>query len=104
MPLAYDDEDGSWWRLSEGWPETPDTEGKWLLCTKVGVVPYGSFVRGNGVIRVETGELKRKLEQAYQGMFVECGSLVIQDPAIRRRLITQRIIRNNRHRAAGSRD
>jgi len=81
MPLQYDDEPGSWGRASEGWPETPYTIGKWLLCTKAEVVPYGSYVLMNfkdgGTIRVETEALKRKLETAYKGMFVDCRGLLL---------------------------
>jgi hypothetical protein len=79
MPLAYDDIPGSWGQMSEGWPETPYTPAKWLLCTKADIVPYGSYVvvgakqrpfrfadpeaRGGydyseAVIRVETEALK----------------------------------------------
>lgn len=99
MPLTYDDEPGSWGRRSEGWPETPYTMGKWLLCTKAAVVPYGSYVviqpnygadrqqyesqtersrkdAIGAVIRCETEALRDKLDAAYKGLFVECGHLL----------------------------
>lgn len=83
MPLVYDDIPGSWGTQSEGWPETPFSMGKWLLCTQIGVVPYGSYVRvqlrGPDVIRVETDELKRKLEDAYERMFVNCRHLLLKE-------------------------
>lgn len=68
---AYD-EPGSWGRLSEGWPETPHTPGKFLLCTKAEVVPYGSYVviqpnypsDKDAVIRLESEALKNKLVTA----------------------------------------
>lgn len=64
--------------LSAGWPETPHTMGKWLLCTKAQVVPYGSYVAVGNVIRIETPELMRKLEEAYKGMFVDCRHLLLE--------------------------
>jgi len=84
MPLAQNDIEGSWGKLSIGWPETPYTIEKWLLCTKAEVVPYGSYVamqpnypsHDGAVIRVETQELLQKLERAYKGMFVECAHLL----------------------------
>lgn len=101
MPLQYDDEPGSWGRQSEGWPETPYTMGKWLLCTKTKIVPYGSYVvvgvervehpnahrwepsyhydYSKAFIRVETYELKKRLEDAYQGLFVECRRLLLKE-------------------------
>lgn len=85
MPLTYDDIPGSWGTMSEAWPSTPHTLGKLLLCTKAHVVPYGSYVvvggeqisggrydYSNAVIRVETEALLKKLEEAYEGMFVLC--------------------------------
>lgn len=87
--VAAYDEPGSWGRLSEGWPETPYTIGKMLLCSKAGVVPYGQYVvmggvyvsgvgydYSNGVIRCASVELRDKLEAAYNGMFVECAHLI----------------------------
>lgn len=79
MPLVYDDVPGSWGPQSKGWPETPYTMGKWLLCTQANVVPYGRYVHVGGVIRVETEELKRKLDAAYTGMFVECRALLLEE-------------------------
>jgi hypothetical protein len=76
--IAAYDEPGSWGRLSEGWPETPYNTAKWLLCTKAEVVPYGQYVVVGDVIRVASEELKRKLEEAYRGMFVECAEILLQ--------------------------
>jgi hypothetical protein len=84
MPLTYDDIPGSWGTQSEGWPETPYTIGKWLLCTKAHVVPYGSYVTiapnypdyKDAVIRIENENLKQKLEESYDGMFVKCRHLL----------------------------
>lgn len=100
--VAAYDEDGSWGRMSEGWPETPYTPGKMLLCTKAHVVPYGQYVvvgtvqrevsRGlgewnrysyydysNAKIRVASEELKNKLEVAYNEMFVVCRRYIEAD-------------------------
>lgn len=92
MPCVYDDEAGSWDHQSKGWPETPYTTGKWLLCTKAEIVPYGSYVAvgakslGAGTydyskanIRVETEALKQKLERAYHGLFIECAHLLLSE-------------------------
>lgn len=110
MPLTYDDEPGSWGRHSEGWPETTYTMGKWLLCTKAAIVPYGSFVvmqpnygkdRSPGdtrfdrerkdaigaVIRCETEALRDKLDQVYYEMFIKCGHLLREsEPEINTKL------------------
>jgi len=79
MPLTYDDIPGSWGPQSVGWPSTPYTMGKWLLCTKAKVVPYGSYVHVGDVIRVETDEYRRRLDLAYQGMFVDCRNLLLKE-------------------------
>lgn len=76
--VAAYDEDGSWGRMSEGWPETDYNTAKWLLCTKAEVVPYGSYVVVGGKIRVASEQLKLKLEKAFEGMFVECRSILLQ--------------------------
>lgn len=84
MTLKYDDVPGSWGTQSQGWPETPFSIGKWLLCTQARVVPHGSYVRidkgwrdaPESVIRVETPALLKKLEDAYHGMFVRCRHLL----------------------------
>lgn len=110
MPLTYDDEPGSWGRHSEGWPETPYTMGKWLLCTKAAIVPYGSFVvmqpnygkdrsdsdswtererkdHIGAIIRVETQAMLDNLEDVYKGMFIGCGHLLREfEPAINTKL------------------
>lgn len=82
MPLEYDDIPGSWGVQSEGWPSTPCTIGKWLLCTKAGVVPYGSYVRVDDDLRVETKELLERLNKAYDEIFIKCRHLLIDDPAL----------------------
>ena len=87
MPLTYDDEDGSWGRLSEGWPTVPYSVGRLLLCTKTEIVPYGSYVvmrpkypsNEGGFIRIETEELRDRLEWAYYGIFVECRDLLKEE-------------------------
>lgn len=100
MPLAYDDEPGSWGRMSEGWPETPYTPGKLLLCTKAGIVPYGSYVvvgsklnerrhqwdtttprydYSEAVIRVETEALKQRLEEIHHEMFEVCHRMMVDE-------------------------
>ena len=79
MPLQYDDVPGSWGTMSQGWPETPYSMGKWLLCTKAHVVPYGSYVKVGDVIRVETPKLLAALEEAYKGMFIDCRGLLLKD-------------------------
>ena len=80
-------EPGSWGRLSEGWPETPYTPGKWLLCTKADVVPYGSYVciqpnypsDAGAVIRVASEELKKRLDEAYREMFIICRTHIVEE-------------------------
>jgi hypothetical protein len=89
--IAAYDEPGSWGRLSEGWPSTPYTIGKMLLCTKAEVVPYGQYVvihadnkypsYDGAVIRVANEALKAKLEKAYEGMFVECKRYIAAEVA-----------------------
>lgn len=49
MPLVYDDEPGSWGRLSKGWPQyTTRVEAEyheaWRFCVKEKAIPYGSYV------------------------------------------------------------
>ncbi len=97
MPLKYDDRDGSWGHLSEGWPSTPYTEGKWLLCTQANVIPYGSYVAvgakqvpfgyqwdySEAVIRCENQALVDTLEKAYDGLFIKCAHILAKDPAIK---------------------
>lgn len=101
MPLQYDDEPGSWGRQSQGWPETPYTMGKWLLCTKAKIVPYGSYVAEgvervehphanswepsyhydytNAVIRVENDGLMKRLDDVYHEMFVVCRRTLLKE-------------------------
>lgn len=88
------DEPGSWGRASEGWPSTPYTAGKLLLCTKANIVPYGSYVvvgvervehpeahwwepsyhydYSKAVIRCETQEQVDRLERVHREIFVTC--------------------------------
>lgn len=59
MPLTYDEIDGSWGHLSEGWPYLRfDTEGQarraFIACSKGRAVPYGSYVLVDLDLRVET--------------------------------------------------
>jgi len=87
MPCVYDDVPGSWGEQSKGWPSTPYTMGKWLLCTKANVVPYGSYVviqphypKNDGAyIRVETSEMLAKLEAVYKGMFLDCRKMLLDE-------------------------
>jgi hypothetical protein len=90
VPLQYDDVPGSWGTQSEGWPSTPYSMGKWLLCTKAKIVPYGSFVvvgatgkypydYSKAVIRCETVALRDNLERVYEEMFVKCRNLLIRE-------------------------
>lgn len=37
-------QDLDWGQLSQGWPDTPYTKEKWLLCTKSNIIPYGEYV------------------------------------------------------------
>lgn len=71
MPLQYDDEPGSWGRMSEGWPQIQFSSTRlhdeaWRYCVKDNAVPYGSYVsmtyKGmNLIIRFETEEYKKKV-------------------------------------------
>lgn len=79
MPLEYDDEDGSWWRLSEGWPEiTNEAYAKYIFANMSKVIPYGSYVFSHGdyrnckdsphkgdVLRIENEELQKLLNNNY---------------------------------------
>lgn len=75
MPLKYDDEDGSWGRLSEGWPEIDDNlaNAKYRFCCMSNAIPYGSYVfiqkgyRGSekDVLRIENKELLKELERKF---------------------------------------
>lgn len=59
---AIYDEDGSWGRLSEGWPEiTEHAYEKYVFCNMTGVVPYGSYVfmgTGNPLHTGREGKLR----------------------------------------------
>lgn len=92
--IAAYDEPGSWGRLSEGWPETPYTPGKMLLCTKAGVVPYGQYVvvgaeyvagvgydYSKATIRCASTELRDRLDSVYRDMFQECRRYIEADLA-----------------------
>jgi hypothetical protein len=66
MPLTYDDIDGSWGIYSESWPKLmftteEATDRAYIACTKAKIVPYGSFVRMERELRVETEEQKTAL-------------------------------------------
>ena len=95
---AYD-EPGSWGRLSNGWPSTPYTPAKFLLCTKANIVPYGQYVvvgneytwphkrqqdgswydYSHAEIRCASVDLRDKLESVYNEMFVKCRVTIEQD-------------------------
>lgn len=101
MPLTYDDTPGSWGMQSEGWPSTPYTMGKWLLCTKADIVPYGSYVvvgvereefphahwwepsyrydYSKAVIRCETEKFRDRLEAVYNDLFVKCRKDLLEE-------------------------
>lgn len=45
--IADYDEDGSWGRMSEGWPEITGDEADhmWSCIIKTNCIPYGSYVK-----------------------------------------------------------
>ncbi|ULQ45931.1 hypothetical protein JN531_012560 [Flagellatimonas centrodinii] len=61
--------DESWATLSEGWPETAENaHWKYVFANKTGAIPYGTYVFMVGapdVLRVQTKELLRKLDEAF---------------------------------------
>lgn len=66
MTLTYDNIDGSWRYLSTNWPKlifnsTDECDRAFIACSKGNVVPYGSYVRVDNSIRLETEELKLAL-------------------------------------------
>ncbi len=68
MPLAYDDEPGSWGRQSEGWPETSDrVHDKQVFLAKLTTppVPLGSYVCMGDTLRVETPKLLVILDETF---------------------------------------
>ena len=95
--VAAYDEPGSWGRLSEGWPSTPYTPAKFLLCTKANMVPYGQYVvvgaeytypkkrqpdgtwydYSRAVIRCASRELCDRLDEAHSEIFVKCRALIL---------------------------
>ena len=99
MPLVPDDTPGSWEVQSADWPSTPYTMGKWLLCTKAAIVPYGCYVlsgveytyphqrqpdgtwydHSKAVIRCESWRMVARLEEVYNEMFVTCRHLLIAE-------------------------
>jgi hypothetical protein len=67
MPLQYDDEPGSWGRMSEGWPDiTTDARAKYVFLNKSKLFPYGSWVIVGDVLRVESEEMRKTLEENYR--------------------------------------
>ena len=64
MPLNQCEHgDVSWWTMSEGWPEERrHARAKYVLACR-GVIPYGTYVVYNDVLRVETPELLNKLNE-----------------------------------------
>lgn len=82
MPLVYDDEPGSWGRMSKGWPELrfqnlEELDEALRFCVRgpngKGAVPYGSYVNVSSystvthtsaepfILRLETEPLKMKV-------------------------------------------
>jgi hypothetical protein len=67
MPLNQTDHaDVSWWTASQGWTETTEhAYAKWVFANKSHVIPYGSYVVSGNILRVETPELLRKLNEEF---------------------------------------
>ncbi len=67
MSLIYDDEPGSWGRLSEGWSSIYDADGKVReLVIRDKLVPYGSYVTVGEYLRVEIREYVSKVLHAIR--------------------------------------
>ena len=76
MPLQYDNEPGSWGRLSQDWPKLvlPDddeAERAFIACSKGRLVPYGSYVLAGLELRCEREQYvyalaKYLVESPYQ--------------------------------------
>lgn len=69
MPLEYDDEPGSWGRMSEGWPSTSERAmDKYVFLNKLThpPVPYGSYVIVGKTLRVENKRLLNNLERTFK--------------------------------------
>ena len=63
MTLMYDD---NWGVASVNWPKIvfetdKDVERAFVSCSKEHIVPYGSYVKMNRELRVETYSMKDKL-------------------------------------------
>ena len=59
--------DQNWWTLSEGWPETNRyAHAKWVFANMTGIIPYGSYVVRDDVLRVENDQLLSKLNDAFE--------------------------------------
>lgn len=58
MPLNQQDHgDQSWWKLSEGWPDTRQfAKEKWVFANKSKLIPYGTYVLDEdaSILRVES--------------------------------------------------
>ncbi len=68
MPLNQTDHgDVSWWKLSEGWPETRvHARAKWVFANKSNrLIPYGSYVIYDDILRVQTQEYLNKLNEHF---------------------------------------
>ncbi|MGL5078944.1 MAG: hypothetical protein ACRDBG_24360, partial [Waterburya sp.] len=68
--VAAYDEPGSWGRLSEGWPSTPYSDLKWVLCTQLNIVPYGQYV---------VVDVKGKYPYDYSNANIRCASTQLRD-------------------------
>lgn len=76
MPLSQDDPnldyDGSWADASKGWPSISfptevDAQDAYVVAWKVAKVPYGSYVLVGKELRLETHELKMRVEASLRG-------------------------------------
>ena len=62
-----DHSDVNWWTASKGWPETNvDAYQKWVFANKSKIIPYGSYVLGDRVLRVYTQEYLELLNENFQ--------------------------------------
>jgi hypothetical protein len=56
----------SWWTASEGWPEERQhARAKYVFAAR-GILPYGTYVINGDVLRVETPELLKKLNEEFE--------------------------------------
>lgn len=75
MPLSQSDPsldyDGSWGDASEDWPSISfsteeEAHRAYVLAWREAKVPYGSYVLVGKVLRIETEELKKRVELCLQ--------------------------------------